>query len=137
MRIQKPTFPSISYFAIPGLEIGNILDQIQPLGKISTLKIMNLIAFATGITIEQMKSKTRKREIKEARQLFHCFCKKYTTLSLAVIGSYTGNDHATVKHSVNVVNNLRETEKVYMSKYDRIRILIKSELNKIDKPELV
>ena len=59
-----------------------------------------------------MKSKTRKREIVQCRQLAMYFSKQMTKNSLAMIGKYCGNkDHATVLHACKTVNNLADTDK--------------------------
>jgi chromosomal replication initiator protein len=61
-----------------------------------------------------MKSKTRKREIVQCRQLAMFFSKQMTKSSLAVIGKYCGNkDHATVLHACKTVNNLADTDKQF------------------------
>ncbi len=65
-----------------------------------------------NIGIEQLKSKTRKREIVQSRQVAMYFAKIYTKNSLASIGSQIGGkDHATVLHACKTVNNLMETDK--------------------------
>ncbi len=57
-------------------------------------------------------SKTRKREIVQARQIAMFFAKGFTKASLATIGSQIGGkDHATVLHACKTVNNLIETDK--------------------------
>ena len=62
--------------------------------------------------IETMKSKTRKREIVQCRQLAMYFSKQKTKNSLAMIGKHCGNkDHATVLHACKTVNNLADTDK--------------------------
>lgn len=65
-----------------------------------------------NIAPEQLKSKTRKREIVQSRQVAMYFAKIYTKNSLASIGSQIGGkDHATVLHACKTVNNLMETDK--------------------------
>ena len=65
-----------------------------------------------NIGIDQLKSKTRKREIVQSRQVAMFFAKSYTKNSLASIGAQIGGkDHATVLHACKTVNNLMETDK--------------------------
>jgi chromosomal replication initiator protein len=75
------------------------------------------------LPVDIINSKTRKREIVQARQLAMYFSKKYTKSSLATIGLHCGNkDHATVLHAVRTVNNLMETDKqfrVYVDELDK------------------
>lgn len=61
-------------------------------------------------------TKTRKREIVQARQIAMYFSKNLTKHSLAAIGSQIGNkDHATVLHACKTVNNLMDTDKKFRS----------------------
>ncbi len=75
------------------------------------------------LPVDVINSKTRKREIVQARQLAMYFSKKYTKSSLATIGLHCGNkDHATVLHAVRTVNNLMETDKqfrIYVDELDK------------------
>lgn len=58
-----------------------------------------------NVTVEAMKGRTRKREVVMARQ-FYCYrARKYTGHSLEKIGNLIGKDHATVLHSIGVVEN--------------------------------
>ena len=61
-----------------------------------------------------LKSKTRKREVVQARQISMYFSKKMTKSSLASIGAHCGGkDHATVLHACRTINNLVETDKQF------------------------
>ena len=74
--------------------------------------IQKVICDYFDIPIETMKSKTRKREIVQCRQLAMYFSKQMTKNSLAMIGKHCGNkDHATVLHACKTVNNLADTDK--------------------------
>ncbi|MCB9202859.1 MAG: chromosomal replication initiator protein DnaA [Flavobacteriales bacterium] len=81
--------------------------------------IESLICDYFKIESKQIQSKTRKRDIVQARQLAMYFAKKYTNASLASIGQKIGNrDHATVLHACKTVNNLKDTDKnfkIYLS----------------------
>lgn len=67
-----------------------------------------------NIAPDQLKSKTRKREVVQSRQVAMYFAKTYTKNSLASIGSQIGGkDHATVLHACKTVNNLMETDKCF------------------------
>jgi chromosomal replication initiator protein len=76
--------------------------------------IQKVICEYFNIPVESINSKTRKREIVQARQLSMYFSKKHTKSSLASIGQQCGNkDHATVLHACRTVNNLVETDKQF------------------------
>ena len=82
--------------------------------EVSIDYIQKVVCDYFDIPIELMKSKTRKREIVQARQLAMYFSKQLTKNSLANIGLHCGNkDHATVLHACKTVNNLIDTDKQF------------------------
>ena len=92
----------------------NMLDKFvkNTVREVSIDYIQKVVCDYFSIPIETMKSKTRKREIVQCRQLAMYFSKQMTKSSLAMIGKYCGNkDHATVLHACKTVNNLADTDK--------------------------
>ena len=80
--------------------------------EVSIDYIQKVVCDYFDLPIELLKSKTRKREIVQARQIAMYFAKKMTKSSLANIGLHCGGkDHATVLHACRTVNNLSETDK--------------------------
>ncbi len=78
------------------------------------------------IPIDLMQSKTRKREIVQARQVSMFFSKSMTKSSLASIGAQIGGkDHATVLHACKTVNNLIDTDKHFRHQIAEIEKKIK------------
>ncbi|MDO4229721.1 MAG: chromosomal replication initiator protein DnaA [Capnocytophaga sp.] len=76
--------------------------------------IQHTIADYFQLDLESLQSKTRKRNIVQARQLAMFFAKKYTKNSLTTIGSQIGQrDHATVLHACKTVENLAETDREF------------------------
>lgn len=70
-------------------------------------KIIRIVTDNTGITYEQMKTKSRKREFVESRQICMYLIHKYTKLSLRLIGlKFGGRDHSTVIHACQKVDDL-------------------------------
>ncbi|MCZ2443256.1 MAG: chromosomal replication initiator protein DnaA, partial [Flavobacteriales bacterium] len=91
--------------------------------EVSIDYIQKVVCDYFDLPIELMKSKTRKREVVQARQIAMYFAKQYTKSSLATIGSHCGGkDHATVLHACKTVNNLIETDKrfrAYVEELDK------------------
>ncbi len=91
--------------------------------EISIDYIQKVICDYFGLASDAIHSKTRKREIVQARQLAMYFAKKHTKSSLATIELHCGNkDHATVLHACRTVNNLIETDKqfrIYVEELDK------------------
>jgi len=73
--------------------------------------------------IDILQSKSRKRNVVQARQLAMFFAKRFTKASLASIGTQIGKrDHATVLHACKTVGNLSETDrqfKTYVEELDK------------------
>jgi len=91
--------------------------------EISIDYIQKIVCDYFSVPLDVLNSKTRKREIVQARQLAMYFSKMHTKSSLATIGLHCGNkDHATVLHACRTVNNLIETDKqfrVYVDDLDK------------------
>jgi len=90
--------------------------------EISIDFIQKVVCDYFDMPLELLKSKTRKREIVQARQLSMYFSKQLTKNSLASIGQQCGNkDHATVLHACRTVNNLRETDKRFRTYVEELQ----------------
>ena len=87
--------------------------------EVSIDYIQKVVCDYFDLPIELLKSKTRKREVVQARQIAMYFAKKMTKSSLANIGAHCGGkDHATVLHACRTVNNLQETDKQFRGYLD-------------------
>ncbi|UTW62578.1 chromosomal replication initiator protein DnaA [bacterium SCSIO 12741] len=89
--------------------------------EVSIDYIQKVVCDYFDLNIELLKSKTRKREVVQARQIAMYFSKKMTKSSLANIGAHCGGkDHATVLHACKTVNNLMETDKTFRGYIDEL-----------------
>lgn len=87
--------------------------------EVSIDYIQKVVCDYFELPIELLKSKTRKREVVQARQIAMFFAKKMTKSSLANIGMHCGGkDHATVLHACKTVNNLVDTDKRFRGYVD-------------------
>ena len=99
------------------ITISLVREMIDKLVKSTTRElsidyIQKIVSDYFSIPLDLMHSKTRKREIVQARQIAMYFSKSLTKSSLATIGSQIGGkDHATVLHACKTVGNLYETDK--------------------------
>ncbi len=75
--------------------------------------IENIVCRHYNVNAHDIFRISRKKELAEARQVFHYMARKYTKSPLSKIGEWSNRNHATVMHSVKSVNNLRETDKKY------------------------
>lgn len=93
-----------------------LVDKIvaDPQNEISVSRIQDAVCSYFGITEEMFLSKTRKREIVQARQIAMYLSRNLTKTSLSSIGSQIGGkDHATVLHACNTVSDLIETDRSF------------------------
>jgi chromosomal replication initiator protein len=94
--------------------------------ELSVDYISKVVCDYFSLPVNQLQTKTRKREIVQARQLAMYFSKNLTKSSLASIGSQIGNkDHATVLHACKTVNNLIDTDKNFRHCVDEIERKLK------------
>ncbi|WP_243519050.1 MULTISPECIES: chromosomal replication initiator protein DnaA [unclassified Candidatus Cardinium] len=78
------------------------------------------------ISLDELKGKSRKKEIVAARQVAMHLMKKYTTHSLKSIGAYFGGrDHTTVIHAVQVIDDLLQRDPAYAHLYTSLENKIK------------
>ncbi len=97
--------------------------------------IQTIVCEHFGISLEKLNSKSRKREILNARQMAIYFAKKMTNLSLKEIGRHFGDrDHATVLHSINTVKDYMQFEPMFMDTVLKLEHKIE---NSLLKPDLV
>lgn len=106
-------------------------QMIDKLVKSSTHEItidyiIKVVSDYFSMPVELLNSKTRKREIVQARQIAMYFSKGLTKSSLAAIGSQIGQkDHATVLHACKTVNNLMDTDKRFRNYISEIEKKLK------------
>jgi len=94
--------------------------------EISIDYIQKVVCDYFNIAIDLIQSRTRKREIVQARQVAMYFSKNLTKASLATIGSQIGGkDHATVLHACKTVNNLIDTDKRFRLQMQEIEKKLK------------
>ncbi len=87
--------------------------------EVSIDYIQKVVCDYFELPLELLKSKTRKREVVQARQIAMYFSKCMTKSSLATIGLHCGGkDHATVLHACRTVNNLMDTDKRFKTYID-------------------
>lgn len=90
--------------------------------EISIEYIQKLVCEHMKINLDDIKGKTRKREIVQARHVSMYFAKELTKSSLKTIGShFGGRDHSTVIHAVQTVNDLIETDKDFKKSIEELK----------------
>lgn len=94
--------------------------------EVSIDYIQKTVANHYSVSLENLKSKSRKREFVAARQVAMYFAKKYTNHSLKSIGHYFGGrDHSTVIHALQAVNDMLDTEPSFRLLFKNLQRKIK------------
>ncbi|GJM61937.1 MULTISPECIES: chromosomal replication initiator protein DnaA [Persicobacter] len=87
----------------------NIVHDIET--EVGIDFIQKTVAEYFSLKVDDLKAKTRKKEIVVARQIAMYFSKEYTNHSLKSIGyHFGGRDHSTVIHAVQSVNDMLEKD---------------------------
>jgi chromosomal replication initiator protein len=98
----------------------NIVHNIEK--EVDIDKIQRSVSTYFSISIDDLKDKTRRKEVATARQVAMYFAKEYTDYSLKQIGQYFGGrDHSTVIHAVQCVHNLIDTDKSFKRTVDDLK----------------
>lgn len=104
--------------------IGKIVKNNKP--EITVDYIQKIVCDYFNMPIDSLQTKTRKREVVQARQIAMYFSKNLTKNSLSAIGSLIGSkDHATVLHACKTVNNLLDTDRQFKMDVEEIEKRLK------------
>ena len=82
------------------------------------------------VDLDSLKGKVKKREIVIPRQVAMYFCKRYTQLTLALIGeNFGGRDHSTVIHALESVEDMMKTDSNFKSTVEELGKKLKMRMN--------
>ncbi|HEY9824659.1 MAG TPA: chromosomal replication initiator protein DnaA [Stenomitos sp.] len=115
-ELEGALIRAVAYISISGLPM--TVDNIAPVLTPSTTKltaspqmILAAVAETFGISIEDLKGNSRRRDISTARQVGMYLMRQHTGLSLPKIGEeFGGKDHTTVLYSCDKVSDLQKTD---------------------------
>lgn len=112
----------ISMYAIPGLRDAEL--PIQTKSDMVLIKIRDTVSQYYKIPPEKIFRKCRKREVVVARQCMHSLARRFTNFSLEKIGEVFHNgrpmDHTSVRHSVQLIKDLCDTDPELRRQYDEL-----------------
>ncbi len=105
-----------------------ILADMVPLrAQASPEEVMALVARYCEISLDELASPSRKRDIVQARQIAMYLLRSELNLSFANVGAlFGGRDHATVMHSVEKIEGLLQSDDQVQSAVDSLRSQIVS-----------
>ncbi|MGB0907163.1 MAG: chromosomal replication initiator protein DnaA [Maricaulaceae bacterium] len=95
--------------------------------RLTVDKIQRAVAEEFGITLNDMTSKRRARNIARPRQVAMYLCKKLTKRSLPDIGRrFGGRDHTTVMHAVKRIDELRADDATFNGRIQAVEAALKA-----------
>lgn len=102
----------------------NIVKEID--SEVGIDYIQKTVSDYFHVNQEDLKAKTRKKEIVIARQVAMYFSKDYTNHSLKSIGyHFGGRDHSTVIHALQSVNDMIDTDSKFRYSVDELKKKLK------------
>ncbi len=102
----------------------NIVQNIET--EVGIDYIQKAVSEYFDVAIDDMKAKTRKKEIVTARQVAMYLSKQYTTHTLKSIGLYFGKrDHTTVLHALKTVEDLMDVDVNFRSSVEGMKKKLK------------
>lgn len=82
--------------------------------------ICQVVSKHLSVSIEDMKSKSRKREYVTARQFSISFMRKQGQ-TLTSIGNYFNMDHSSVMHNLRALQDLIDTDKIFNGLFEKVK----------------
>jgi len=103
----------VSDSQIEELNWKSINGEVESLNERITNNMMKVICTLTLVDRDQLKSKCRKRELNDVRQIAMWIIRKGTSMSFYDVGKVFNRHHATVLHAVNHVEEMLQTDPLY------------------------
>lgn len=95
-------------------------------------KLLKVVLEVFEVSLEDIKSKSRKRPLPDIRKAFYFLCSKHSLLNNIESPRYIGQDHSTGIYGVQECANLMRHDVVYRRKVDQCRYLFIKEHHQVN-----
>jgi len=86
----------------------------------SVKNLLNRVELMTGITIEELRSKDRRRDLTDMRKIISYHCNKVLGMRTSGIGLILNRDRATMIYSVKLCEQLMDSDEAFRCKFNEI-----------------
>jgi chromosomal replication initiator protein len=125
-ELEGALIRAVAYISLSGLplRVENIAPILNPQLAIVSIRptsVLEAISLELNVSIDDLKSASRRREISQARQLAMYLMRQHTNLSFPKIGEeFGGKDHTTVLYSCEKISQRLEKEPSLVKLLDRV-----------------
>ncbi len=121
----------MNHWLYPGLSKGDRIEalyknQIRTSGEVDS--ILKSVCHAFGVDEDDIKGRSRRQEISDARHCFIFLTRMHTGMTLMKLGEYLRRNHATILHSLKVFEQIESVDKTCRKKRMHAEELLTSNL---------
>jgi len=109
-----------------GQDFPELKQAVKDMTTVNSGSIIDIVASVTGVTVADMKSPSRLRELSDARCLvFGLFVEYSDRMTYAELGRKMNRDHSTVTHNVKKFHTLTDTDPAFRAKREKCEAMLR------------